>query len=196
MTLDDFWNVIGEARRSVEKTSEIPKWLEDRLSASSEADIVQFGSHFHECRDAAFDARLWLSAVVIMGGCGDDSFDDFRGWLIAQGRDVFESALADPDSLAELPLECFEGDPRLEAMHSVGDLAYCRRAGCEFDVEARQHYHALQSRHTHPSLRNPELIRMSDEEAWKLFPKLATRFPSGIRSMQFNNEPPLFPRCD
>jgi hypothetical protein len=40
---------------------------------------------------------------VINGGASDDGFDYFRGWLIAQGRAVYEQALADPDSLAGLP---------------------------------------------------------------------------------------------
>ncbi|MFE7597844.1 DUF4240 domain-containing protein [Streptomyces sp. NPDC057494] len=34
----------------------------------------------------------------------DDGFDYFRGWLIAQGREVFVRAVADPDDLAELPI--------------------------------------------------------------------------------------------
>ncbi|MFC9588761.1 DUF4240 domain-containing protein [Streptomyces sp. NPDC056944] len=32
------------------------------------------------------------------------TFDYFRGWLIAQGRDVFESAVAASDALTELPI--------------------------------------------------------------------------------------------
>ena len=33
-------------------------------------------------------------------GCSDDSFSDFRMWLIAQGKDVYLNALKDPDSLS------------------------------------------------------------------------------------------------
>lgn len=35
--------------------------------------------------------------------CSDDGFDYFRGWLIVQGREVFERIVADPDALADLP---------------------------------------------------------------------------------------------
>jgi hypothetical protein len=38
------------------------------------------------------------------GGRSDDCFDYFRGWLIAQGREVLEHVVADPDALAELPV--------------------------------------------------------------------------------------------
>ena len=33
-----------------------------------------------------------------------DGFDYFRGWLILQGREVFEHIVADPDALADLPV--------------------------------------------------------------------------------------------
>ncbi|WP_342210876.1 LysR family transcriptional regulator [Streptomyces sp. DH-12] len=47
---------------------------------------------------------LWAAAYVINGGCSDDGFDYFRGWLIAQGREVFERAVARPGALADLPV--------------------------------------------------------------------------------------------
>ncbi|MFD8951587.1 DUF4240 domain-containing protein [Streptomyces xanthophaeus] len=47
---------------------------------------------------------LWAAAYLAHGGCSDDGFDYFRGWLIAQGCDVFERVAADPDALAELPI--------------------------------------------------------------------------------------------
>ena len=30
-----------------------------------------------------------------MDGCSDDTFDYFRGWLIAQGKETFEKVLDD-----------------------------------------------------------------------------------------------------
>jgi hypothetical protein len=50
----------------------------------------------------SYVAQLWAAAFVINGGCSDDGFEYFRGWLITRGREVFERALADPDSLADL----------------------------------------------------------------------------------------------
>lgn len=33
---------------------------------------------------------------IINGGCSDDGFDYFRGWLVAQGKDFFEQVLQEP----------------------------------------------------------------------------------------------------
>ena len=52
----------------------------------------------------AYQYGLWTAASVIeRGGCTDDGFIDFRGWLIAQGREVYMATLKDPDSLADAP---------------------------------------------------------------------------------------------
>src|SRR5262249_31921448 len=40
------------------------------------------------------------AAYVINCTCTDDGFEYFRRWLVSRGRDVYASALADPDSLA------------------------------------------------------------------------------------------------
>jgi hypothetical protein len=44
---------------------------------------------------------LWGAAYLIHGGCGDDTFNDFRSSLISRGRRCFERVIADPDSLAD-----------------------------------------------------------------------------------------------
>jgi hypothetical protein len=45
---------------------------------------------------------LWAVAFAMGGGCGHDSFDDFRSWLISMGREVYEAALSDPATVYRL----------------------------------------------------------------------------------------------
>ena len=59
-------------------------------------------------------------------GCSDDGFIDFRAWLIAQGREVYFAALADPDSLADVVPY---GDCCFEQLSYVGDYAYEQLTG-------------------------------------------------------------------
>jgi hypothetical protein len=37
------------------------------------------------------------------GWCGSDSFHYFQIWLVGLGRDAYDAAIADPDSLATVP---------------------------------------------------------------------------------------------
>src|SRR5687767_4702713 len=145
MTLDGFWELIDDVRNTNSRLVEVPQRLIDSLCKMDEQEIVDFDSHYNDCLDRSYDARLWLAAVVIMGGCGDDKFSDFRGWLIALGRARFELALTDPDSLADL--DSFDGDenyPTLFYLGSAAPQAYCKRiAGNEKDFDAGMRFEAL-----------------------------------------------------
>lgn len=184
MTLDGFWWLIDNARNASSRMVEMPQRLIDVLCTMDEQEIVDFWSHDLECLHRSYDARLWLAAVVIMDGCGDDTFSDFRGWLIAQGRLRFESALADPDSLADL--ESFDGDdgyPTLFYFGSAAPRAFCKRStGDERDFDAGMRFERLCPVRKCPPLKNEELISASEDEARAMFPRLAARFRRGIRA--------------
>lgn len=98
----------------------------------SPEEIVGFADVLDALMARSYRNDLWGAAYVINGGCSDDGFDYFRGWLLAQGEQVFEAALRDPDSLAEaVPAEVgSQGPPEesrwigCEAILYVADDAY------------------------------------------------------------------------
>lgn len=182
VTLDAFWKLIDDARQASAKLVDVPARLTDALSQMEEREIIDFDSHFGDCMHRSYDARLWLGAVVILGGCGDDRFTDFRCWLIAQGRQAFESALADPDSMASL--ERFDGDygeATLFYLSGVAKHAFCKRTvGDPDDFAATERFESLLPPHGHPPLKNDALVNKSEREAKSLFPKLASKFPGAL----------------
>jgi len=186
MTLDNFWKTIDEARQTSGSLVGMPARLVEVLSQMDEREIIDFAEHFRSCLHLSYDANLWLGAVVILNGCGDDRFADFRSWLIAQGREAFDAALADPDSIAAL--ERFDGDdgyPLLFYMDSVTKKAFCKRvAGNERDSGAEDRFEEVYPVRKYPPLKNQELVNTSEEDAKKLFPKLAARFPNGIQVLR------------
>ena len=74
--------------------------MQAALRAMSTDEAAAFSRHFDEAMNRAYDWGLWGAAYVINGGCSDDSFSDFRASLVSRGSQTFETALADPDSLA------------------------------------------------------------------------------------------------
>ncbi|SMQ64345.1 Protein of unknown function [Bacillus sp. OV166] len=70
------------------------------LSKKSIDEIVDFEFIFESYMKESYQSHLWGAAYLIMGGCSDDSFDYFRGWLISQGQEVYEKTLKDPEFLA------------------------------------------------------------------------------------------------
>lgn len=114
MNIDTFWQIIGEVHQASEGSMDRKcELLKMRLEELDEPELLDFIRHFETADAAAYTWPLWGAAYVMHGGCSDDSFSDFRGTLISQGRGVFERALADPESLAEVDYGdedfCYEG---------------------------------------------------------------------------------------
>lgn len=134
MTETEFWKYIEDAHSDAggdtEQQSEL---LIERLSLLPEAEIMEFERHFNAREKESYSWNLWGAAYLINGGCSDDGFDYFRGWLIAQGRTVFENALKDPDTLADVVTreEAAEGNVEAEDMLYVAMYAYRKRTGRE-----------------------------------------------------------------
>jgi len=103
MTLDQFWTIIEKVHRDssgdMDKKCEM---LEAELRCLPLDEVRSFNRHFDECEDRAYTWELWAAAYIIGGGCSDDAFSDFRATLISMGRQTFEQALADPQSLADM----------------------------------------------------------------------------------------------
>lgn len=96
MDRDQFWNVIDRVKGSPRPEAAIA----EELGKLAPEEIASYQEHFDSLFAEANTWDLWGAAYLIEGGCSDDGFTDFRYGLISRGRQVFESALADPDSLA------------------------------------------------------------------------------------------------
>lgn len=120
MTLEEFWALIGETQ--TDDPSEHAEAIQATLSWKPASDIVDFERHMAALLAVSYTWDLWGAAYLINGGCSDDGFDYFRGWLITQGKAAFESALADPESLVDLPT--LEEDVECEDVLYVASRAY------------------------------------------------------------------------
>ncbi|MEV7198681.1 DUF4240 domain-containing protein [Streptomyces griseoluteus] len=127
----EFWELIDATREAAEgDPEEQADLLVDRLLQFDPDMVLDFARHFEARYNRAYRWDLWGAASLLLGGASDDAFDYFRCWLIGQGREVFEGALHDPDSLAEL-LEEFddEMDGDGEELGYAADEAYERLTG-------------------------------------------------------------------
>jgi hypothetical protein len=164
--MDDkqFWRIIeaggskalkDEDRQLAAVNKELGKLLPDEL--------VAFQRLFTEKLAEAYIWDLWGAAYLINGGCSDDGFHYFCGWLISRGRAVYEAALANPDSLAGLT-EHSRNDYEFESLGYAPLEIYKQLTGKEM---APKRY---------PWPKQPKGRRWDfedDEQAKKRLPKLA-----------------------
>jgi hypothetical protein len=101
MNKDAFWTLIEAGRETSADCNEQAAGVMERLRELPASDILDFQRYIDECRVEAYRWDLWAVAYIINGGCSDDGFEYFRGWLIAQGRGYYEAALQQPERAAE-----------------------------------------------------------------------------------------------
>ncbi|MGC5362415.1 DUF4240 domain-containing protein [Streptomyces sp. DT24] len=127
----EFWEIIDSTREAADGDPEDhADLLVERLVRLDPESVLDFARHFEARYNRAYRWDLWGAAAVLLDGADDDAFDFFRYWLIGQGREVFESAVHDPDSLAEL-LDDFdeELDGEAEDLGFAADEAYEQLTG-------------------------------------------------------------------
>src|SRR4051812_16248243 len=106
MTIDQFWSIVGSVHVAAGGDMERKcKLIGEELRKLSAEEARSFDVYYDDLYYRAYSYELWDAASLICGGCGDDSFMDFRHTLISMGREIFENAMSNPDSLAELNLD-------------------------------------------------------------------------------------------
>jgi hypothetical protein len=101
MTREQFWKLIDQVKEAEKPEDAIAELLR-KLTPS---ELVSYQEHFDTLTSQAYRWDLWGAAYIIGGGCSDDGFIDFQYGLIARGREIYEAALANPDTLADVAIQ-------------------------------------------------------------------------------------------
>ena len=135
MNQQQFWDII-QGSLIAQNVEEQIEFLSNELAKLSKDNILEFDYLFRQKHEDAFTWDIWAAAYTIQGGCSDDGFIDFRAWLVYRGKDVFEKALQNSDSLAELGREKLEESEESEDFYYLTADAYEEITGIEgMDVE-------------------------------------------------------------
>jgi hypothetical protein len=137
MRTDDFWAVIARATADRPASpAEVAKRAAADLATRDPEEIVAWGRHLDKVMVASGTQDLWAAAYLINGGCSDEGFDAFRGWLIAHGRETVARAVKAPDSLADMAAvrSAAESGAVFEAgeVLSIAAEAYAQATDAEF----------------------------------------------------------------
>lgn len=104
MTKDEFWYLIEACRAAGPARAQREAFLRSRLSRAPRRHLLDFVQHLSGTREPANTYRLWRAADIIMDGhCSTDSFHYFQMWLVGLGREAYDAAIGDPDTLAAVP---------------------------------------------------------------------------------------------
>ncbi|ANE53574.1 hypothetical protein SY85_17710 [Flavisolibacter tropicus] len=98
-----FWRIIQTAKDSaIGDYEQQQEELANELRKLTLDNIILFGNRFRYFRGQANTWELWGAIYIIHGGCGDDSFNDFREWVIGQGSEFYYRTVNDPETLVDV----------------------------------------------------------------------------------------------
>lgn len=135
MTQDEFWSIIAKSDKGENLHEVLSKFSDDKIFG-----YCYWWDYFHTI---SYKQDLWAVAYVVMGGCSDDCFMDFRAWLIAQGQEVFESALKNADSLCGVFDEIEDGEMPLREDWAIVREVINERHGDDVFYEMEELYSDL-----------------------------------------------------
>lgn len=159
-----FWSLVDSARSSHDGTTAA---LERILAQLPREEIAAFDAWLWEYMSAIRREDLWAAVYVIQGGCSDDGFDYFRGWLVGQGEAALLDTVRDPESLAERAGESMSDEWMLGVATRAYEDTYGEKMPERFDVRVE-----IPGVAEWPADRLPSRAKWTDELLRQHFPRL------------------------
>lgn len=131
MTEDRFWELVDQSSAYEAEPHHQIEFLRLLLLELSAAELEAFERAFQREKLRAYTWKLWGAAYVIHGGASDDGFEYFQRWLISKGREIFEAAVSDPDSLADMLADDTLGPCEFEEFAYVASSVWQEKTGID-----------------------------------------------------------------
>jgi hypothetical protein len=162
-----FWSIIDAARAAApEDVEAFAEAVRAELAKLPAAEIIAFQRDLDVLMDRLFHWDLWGAAFIMNFGCSDDGFEYWRGWLIAQGQQTCEAAMANAESLAAASVRY--GEP---GQYECESLLYMPAEA--LDEQSEDEMPRIGNRPTEPA---GEMWEEDGDDLKTRFPKLWKRF--------------------
>lgn len=104
MTAEQFWKIIAEINAKAPDGSQkdMLRQAKKALGKLTLEELVAYDQIFHVYHRAAYRQYLWAASAALGASYSDDSFIDFRSWLISRGKQIYMDALRDPQSISKV----------------------------------------------------------------------------------------------
>ena len=135
MNEDKYWTLIAESLEYAEDDQDAQAaYLRRTLVGFDPEEIVGFRLRTDKLLYDTYASEMWCAGYIMNGGCSDDMFEYFRLWVISRGREVYENARSNPDSLHSVAdTKVPEGLFDFESLWYVANEAFEQKTGKYLD---------------------------------------------------------------
>lgn len=98
-----FWEIIAKSRAAINTNFETQcVSITELLMEYSEEDIVAFEHILRQQIERANTWNMMAASFVVCSFISDDTYEDFRAWVVGQGQENFEKILRNPNHICTL----------------------------------------------------------------------------------------------
>ena len=129
---DLYWQIIDKSLKNTQNQIEQEKFITNELSKLEPNQIIGFKLRTDRFLADTYTSEMWCAGYIMNGGCSDDGFDYFRGWVISKGKEAYYQAKTEPDTLIkyyEEELEFYE----FENFWYLGVETFKNKTGFDLD---------------------------------------------------------------
>ena len=96
---EHFWRVMDALSGDGELRE---RRLRGQLRKLTLAQLAGFHARYVQMTMGVYTKPVWVAVEAVIGFASDDVFTDVRCWLVAQGRDTYDSVVRQPDRLRKV----------------------------------------------------------------------------------------------
>jgi len=104
-----YWDIISRSLKNVHDQDEQEQFLIREIGKLTPKEMIGFRLRTDKLLYDTYNSAMWCAAYIMNGGCSDDGFEYFRNWVISKGKEIYEKAKKNPDSLISEVSEDAEG---------------------------------------------------------------------------------------
>ncbi len=99
MEEDLFWSIIEKSLQNFSEQDQQERLLVKELQNLSPAQLIGFRLRTDKLLYDTYSSKMWCAAYIMNDGCSDDCFEYFRLWVISKGKETYQKAKDNPDTL-------------------------------------------------------------------------------------------------
>lgn len=94
-----FWQIVDKSIKNSNDESGQMSFLVKEIEKLAPKEIIGFRLRTDKLLYDTYNSEMWCAGYIMNGGCSDDGFEYFRNWVISRGKEIYYSAMENPDNL-------------------------------------------------------------------------------------------------
>ena len=99
MNEEQYWRIVEKSLNNSNDQDGQEAYLIKDLQTLSPSELIGFRLRTDKLLYDTYNSEMWCAAYTMNRGCSNDCFEYFRLWVISRGKETYQKAKENPDTL-------------------------------------------------------------------------------------------------